>query len=145
MTEANIQDFYENRVPADPESSSNASGYGISKPIHIDEICPVSDATESAASVNAMLQCIQHFRRIETLHTGMRWFDIKRLGLEYTRVVGKDAQRYHLGVHDPRKAIQIPSEVVAAGMQPNPRMDVSVENSTEKVVPVANPGLVSPR
>ena len=45
----------------------------------------------------------------------------------------------------PRKAIQIPSEVVAAGMQPNPRMDVSVENSTEKVVPVANPGLVSPR
>ena len=145
LTEANIQDFYENRVPADPESSSNASGYGISKPIHIDEICPVSDATESAASVNAMLQCIQHFRRIETLHTGMRWFDIKRLGLEYTRVVGKDAQRYHLGVHDPRKAIQIPSEVVAAGMQPNPRMDVSVENSTEKVVPVANPGLVSPR
>ena len=114
LTIDNINAFYDAKDP----------GYGIAKTIHIDEICPESDAKVSAASVNGMLQCIQHFRRIETLHLGMRWFDIKRLGLEFSRKIGKDGED-HLSVRDPRKAIQIPSEVVAAGTQPNPRGEVA--------------------
>lgn len=97
-------------------------GHGITKEIHIDRICPESDATASLADIMPMLQCIQHLRRIETIHTGMRWFDIKRFGLEYDRLIGRNGKD-HLDIEDPRKAVQIPSEVVAAGMQPNPRAD----------------------
>ena len=50
----------------------------------------------------------------------MRWFDIKRLGLEYDRKIGKE-EVDHLGILDERKAVQIPAEIVAAGMQRNPR------------------------
>ncbi|MDE7387998.1 MAG: hypothetical protein K2M97_01955, partial [Muribaculaceae bacterium] len=141
LTEANIHDFYVTKVPEDREQTSGSdSGYGIAKQINIDVICPESDATVTAASVEGMLQCIQHFRRIETLHTGLRWFDIKRLGLEYSHKYGKDAEIYHLSVEDPRKAIQIPADVVAAGMQANPRLeDLDRVNSTEKVEMVRRP------
>lgn len=99
-------------------------GYGIAKPINIDMICPETDATASLADIMPMLQCIQHLRRIETIHTGMRWFDIKRFGIEFDRKIGKDGSD-HLAINDPRKAVQIPAEVVAAGHQPNPRPTVN--------------------
>lgn len=108
FTFENIEKFY----GEDP-------GYGICKTINIDQICPESDATASLADIMPMLQCIQHLRRLETLHTGMRWFDIKRFGLEFDRKIGKDGKD-HLAIEDPRKAVQIPAEVVAAGMQANP-------------------------
>lgn len=135
LTVDNINRFYVERVPENPDATSGSdSGYGIAKTIHIDEICPESDATVSAGEVMGMLQCIQHFRRIETMHTGLRWLDIKRYGLEYVRKVGKDAELIHLTVNDPRKAIQIPSSVVAAGMQPNPRGEnLTASDATEKV------------
>ncbi len=107
----NIRRFY---VDKDP-------GYGIAKTINIDMICP-SDQTTGSPEQTAMLQCIQHFRRIEMIHTGMRWFDIKRLGLEFDRKIGKD-EVDHLAIFDERKAVQIPAEIIAAGMQRNPRPD----------------------
>lgn len=113
FTIANIEEFY-----------GGNPGYGIVKPINIDMICPESDATASLTDIMPMLQCVQHLRRIETIHTGMRWFDIKRFGLEFDRKIGKDGQD-HLAINDPRKAIQIPAEVVAAGHQPNPRPTVT--------------------
>ncbi|MDE7350319.1 MAG: RagB/SusD family nutrient uptake outer membrane protein [Muribaculaceae bacterium] len=109
LTIDNIRSFY---VDYDP-------GYGIAKTINIDQICP-SKWSISSPEEMGMLQCIQHFRRIEMIHTGMRWFDIKRLGLEYDRKIGKD-EVDHLGIFDERKAVQIPSEIIAAGMQRNPR------------------------
>lgn len=101
-------------------------GYGICKTINIDQICPESDQTVSTESIMPLLQAIQHIRRIETIHKGFRWFDIKRYGLEFDRKIGNNnGPDYHtmdhLGVFDPRKAVQIPAEVIAAGMQPNPR------------------------
>lgn len=111
LTVDNIREFY---VEDDP-------GYGIAKTINIDQICP-SNWTVSSPDEMGVLQCIQHFRRIEMLHTGMRWFDIKRLGLEFDRLIGKDGKD-HLGIFDERKAMQIPAEIQAAGMQSNPRAD----------------------
>lgn len=109
LTLDNIRKFY---VDKDP-------GYGIAKTINIEQICP-SQWSISSPEEMGMLQCIQHFRRIEMLHTGMRWFDIKRLGLEVDRKIGKSEQD-HLGIFDQRKAVQIPAEIQAAGMQANPR------------------------
>jgi len=113
----------------------NDPGYGIAKPIHIDRICPLdnnplnpkaNEGVVAAESVMPVLQCIQHMRRIETVHKGLRWFDIKRFGIEFDRKIGNNqAPDYHtmdhLGIEDPRKAMALPAEVVAAGLQPNPR------------------------
>lgn len=136
LTIANINDFYHNSVPADRNTTSGVdNGYGMCKMINIDQICPENDGKVSAASVDGMLQCIQHFRRLETLETGLRWFDIKRYGLEYSHYQGKEKTRYHLGIEDPRKAIQIPADVVAAGFEPNYREEkISTEQNTEKLV-----------
>lgn len=109
LTIENIRGFYVDRDP----------GYGIAKTINVDQICPSQWSLSSSEEI-AMLQCIQHFRRIEMIHTGMRWFDIKRLGLEFDRKIGKD-EVDHLGIFDERKAVQIPAEIIAAGMQRNPR------------------------
>ncbi|MDE7420758.1 MAG: RagB/SusD family nutrient uptake outer membrane protein [Muribaculaceae bacterium] len=109
LTVDNIRQFYVDRDP----------GYGIAKTINIDQICP-SQWSLAPGEMTAVLQCIQHFRRIEMLHTGMRWFDIKRLGLEFDRKIGKDGLD-HLSIFDERKAVQIPASIVAAGMQQNPR------------------------
>ena len=67
------------------------------------------------------------------IHTGMRWFDIKRLGLEFDRKIGKDGLD-HLGIFDERKAVQIPAEIVAAGMQRNPR----IEDKDNKLNPASD-------
>ena len=73
-----INSFYGSRDP----------GYGIVKKIHIDEVFPSSEYS-MPAELEPLLQCVQHFRRIVTIHNGMRFFDIKRLGLEITHVIGK--------------------------------------------------------
>lgn len=119
LTIDNIRTFYIDRDP----------GYGIAKTINIDQICP-SNWSVSTPDEMGVLQCIQHFRRIEQIHTGMRWFDIKRLGLEFDRKIGKD-ETDHLGIFDPRKAMQIPAEIQAAGIQGNPR----VNDEDRKLVP----------
>lgn len=72
------------------------------------------------------LQVLLHMRRIETLHTGLRWFDIKRYGIALQRstVLSGSAIReleYTLSARDKHHAIQLPAEVIAAGLTPNPR------------------------
>ena len=102
--------------------------YGIAKPINIDIVCP-SDKYQLTAAINPYLQCVQHFRRIEFVFRGMRWFDIKRYGISYSHTIGKDAHVVTLnpniasGELDHRMALQIPNEVIAAGIEPNNRID----------------------
>lgn len=72
------------------------------------------------------LQVLLHIRRIETLHTGLRWFDIKRYGIEVERVsISINGAITPLGnvlsARDHRQAIQIPQSVIAAGLEANPR------------------------
>lgn len=110
--EANVRRFY----TQDPKSEESTLIEGIVRQFHIDEIFPCEYTL--TPDMEPILNCIQHFRRIEFVHTGLRWFDIKRYGFEFDRKYGKD-EVLHLGVFDPRKAIQIPSEVVSAGLQAN--------------------------
>lgn len=66
------------------------------------------------------IHCILHLRRVETIHEGLRWFDIKRYGIEISHnrdgltpdVLTKD---------DPRRAFQLPQDVIDAGLEANPR------------------------
>ena len=98
---------------------SRDPGYGIVKKFHIDEVCP-SDRYQLTPEIEPYLNCVQHFRRMQTAHLGQRWFDIKRYGFSITHKMGKD-DVYTLEVLDPRYAIQIPAEVIGAGLEPNAR------------------------
>lgn len=131
LTDVMIRDFY--------SSDFRASGggdflYGIVKPINIDEVCPSSEYSLTS-DLEPFLQCVQHFRRIETIHTGMRWFDIKRFGIEITHKIGKERVET-LTKLDPRKAIQIPTDVLSAGFEPNQRIPNTGISEIEYSVPI---------
>ena len=66
------------------------------------------------------VHCALHLRRLEGLHDGLRWHDIKRYGIEIEHVQGKDPARI-LVWNDDRRAIQLPQEVIMAGLTANPR------------------------
>jgi hypothetical protein len=87
---------------------------------------PVFEIDAEGSVQEAMLQCVLGLRRIETLQQGLRWFDIKRYGIEIPRRVinadGKPESAYDwLTVNDERRAVQIPDKVIDAGITPNPR------------------------
>ena len=71
--------------------------------------------------IHYVLQC----RRVLTLHEGLRWFDIKRYGIAVPRYLigtnGAFTVGEVLSKDDKRKAIQVPQDVVSAGITPNPR------------------------
>lgn len=67
-----------------------------------------------------MIQAVLHARRIDGVHEGTRWDDIKRYGIEIHHPV-LEGEDMVLTKDDPRRAIQIPESIIAAGMKPNPR------------------------
>ena len=94
---------------------------------NIDEVCP-SDKYHMTDEIEPYMQCVQHFRRIQLVHMGNRWFDIKRFGFSIKHKMGI-SDIFTLDVLDPRYAIQIPNEVIGAGLEPNPRVTNKAENS----------------
>ena len=65
------------------------------------------------------ISCVLHFRRIETMFDGLRWFDIKRYGIEIQHAIGKSSNIKTLTWNDSRRAIEIPQEVISSGIVPN--------------------------
>ncbi|MDO4211099.1 MAG: RagB/SusD family nutrient uptake outer membrane protein [Bacteroidales bacterium] len=61
------------------------------------------------------MNCINDYRRYETAFEGLRFFDLKRWGIPYTHEVGHEAEKFTLTWDDPRRAIEIPADVIAAG------------------------------
>ena len=60
----------------------------------------------------SLLQCLLNFRRIETVHQGMRWMDIRRYNIEIPRRLiganGKPSKNLDwLEKDDPRQTVQI--------------------------------------
>lgn len=76
-------------------------------------------ALEAGMQTN-LLKAVLHARRIETVHEGGRWQDIKRFGIEVTHNLYNE-ESIILKPQDLRTAIQLPSNVVAAGLDRNPR------------------------
>lgn len=72
------------------------------------------------------IHAVLNLRRVLTIHEGNRWEDIKRYGIEiYRRLVfngsGAITVLDALPKNDPRRAIQLPQEVITAGLEANPR------------------------
>ena len=78
------------------------------------------------ANVTVYMNAVNDMRRYETNWEGLRFFDLKRWGIEYSHFYGVDNIEYKLTWNDPRRAIEIPQEVMAAGLEPSrPPMDYS--------------------
>lgn len=83
------------------------------------------------------IHCVLFYRRWENIHNGMRWFDLKRYGIEYWHKIAKDST--YLKVNDQRRAIQIPKDVIDAGLQRNPRDEVfSPKFKVNEVIELGN-------
>lgn len=91
----------------------------------------ITDSTEINV-INAILQ----LRRIVTLGEGDRMQDVKRYGIViYRRTLDRGnnvlSVTDSLTVNDPRRAIQIPQDVISSGMTPNVR---SVSSQPQSVI-----------
>lgn len=76
----------------------------------------------------ALMYAVTHLRRAETIHLGLRWYDIKRFGITVERRIVKDGSTVVartipnvLTARDPRCAVQLPADVISAGLEANPR------------------------
>ena len=123
LTPDTIQRFYNSVRYSYEPSDMDPQGLRstIKKHLH-----PAFAIDAEGSTQEAMLQCVLGFRRIETLQTGLRWFDIKRYGMEIKRRVINAAgiperQTDILLRDDPRRAVQIPLKVRQAGLEPNER------------------------
>jgi hypothetical protein len=101
--------------------------YTPEKPSSKKQLNPQVEAVE-AGTQEAFIQTLLIMRRLEFMEYGYRWFDVKRYGLEiYRRVVAPSGSaadvvvKDHLKLDDQRRAVQVPQDVIAAGLTPNPR------------------------
>ena len=69
LTLDNIEAFYT------PDKS------GLVNDVHIDEMGWSQQDIQTAAQDKPLLDCLLHFRRIETIYDGLRWNDLKRYGI----------------------------------------------------------------
>lgn len=119
LTPKVIQKFYESVAYSYSDQAGIMST--VKKHLH-----PAFSIDEEGSVQETMLQCVLGFRRIETMHYGNRWWDVKRYGIEIVRrEMGADGKPSKLldvmKKDDPRRAIQIPMQVREAGMAANPR------------------------
>lgn len=118
VTRTEIENFY--TVPTlNPNSSDQEKEKAtkmlatICKPLQPRFATPLAPGTQYH-----MVQAVLHAKRILTVHEGNRWDDIKRYGIEITHEMA-DGSKDTLQAHDARKAIQIPANIITAGLEPN--------------------------
>lgn len=113
FTEAVINDFMDKLAyqPTVPTSDLQRS---VKK-----TLSPQGFTVEAGTQEN-IIQTILHMRRIETMRQGLRFQDLKRYGIKFSHNLdGEEALVFEPG--DLRGAIQLPADVVKAGLEANPR------------------------
>lgn len=79
------------------------------------------------------MNCLNDFRRFETCNEGLRFFDLKRWGMEWTHTVGNNSTEYVMSGDDPRRAIEVPWETLSAGLGTS-RPTVTATSASPKAV-----------
>ena len=87
------------------------------------------------------MNCVNYWRRFETNFTGKRFFDLKRWGMEYYHVYGNNTSTgvqndtIRMTWNDPRRALEIPQDAIAAGMEPSQPTSKTTNGSTSNIKP----------
>ncbi|MCM1502265.1 MAG: RagB/SusD family nutrient uptake outer membrane protein [Bacteroidales bacterium] len=100
--------------------------YTATAPTPKKRLSPMLVTLEEGSKKEAFTHCILYIRRVEFMQCGMRWFDVKRYGIEvYRRTISTSFAVSNvadcLTVDDERRALQLPKDVITAGLTPNPR------------------------
>ena len=80
------------------------------------------------------MNCVNYWRRYETNFTGKRFFDLKRWGMEYEHVYGNNTSTgvqndtLRMVWNDPRRALEIPQDAIAAGMEPSQPASLNIDS-----------------
>ena len=87
---------------------------------------PVYAIDAEGSDQESLLQCILHLKRILTVHEGFRMQDVKRYGIEIYRRQTNTSFTISdvtdtMTADDPRRAIQLPKDVISAGLEGNDR------------------------
>lgn len=81
----------------------------------------ILDQRYGSSDAENIMQFILDERRKEFIHEGLRWFDIKRFGLEVEHTMA-DQSTISLDANDDRKVLQIPQAAIdVGGLEPNDR------------------------
>lgn len=113
LTEESLNTFFKN-VTAVPDTIKSDAQRGVKKPLH-----PQGFTVTEGTQTN-LLYCILQMRRIETWQQGIRFVDIKRYGISFSHNLDGEATLI-FKPGDLRGAIQLPSDVIEAGLAANPR------------------------
>ncbi|MDO4163627.1 MAG: RagB/SusD family nutrient uptake outer membrane protein [Bacteroides sp.] len=113
LTLSDVNTFY-NQLAYQPVTLNDDSERSVKKTLN-PEGFTVNEGTEEN-----LIQLILQLRRLETLQEGLRWQDLKRYGIEFSHNRAGELADV-LTKDDPRRAIQLPPDVINAGMEPNPR------------------------
>ncbi len=118
MTEASINAFIDG-LEYEPAVIETAKQRSIKKKLN-----PQGFSIESGTQEN-VIEFILHMRRLETLFQGLRIQDLKRYGIEFCHPVDGEKNVPVFKAGDLRGAIQLPSDVISAGLPANPREESS--------------------
>lgn len=115
LTDETIRSFY--------TADNSSAAYKLLDYSHVPDMIPGYQIY--SGDMEAYMNCCMHFRRLETIHTGMRFFDLKRLGIEYSHEIGKasglmEPERVEfLSWNDTRRALEVPQESIVMGLEPS--------------------------
>lgn len=113
MTEESINSFY-NGLEYEPVRITSNAVRSVRKKLN------PQGFTVAAGSQENIIELILQMRRIETCFEGLRFQDLKRYGIEYEHIIdGESPVTFKAG--DLRGAIQLPNDVLEAGLPANPR------------------------
>lgn len=98
----------------------------------------VSSSYVIPAEAVPYMNFLNDFRRYENSFEGLRFFDLKRWGIEYTHVQGLESTPYSIKANDPRLAIEVPWETRSEGM-PSSR---PTETPLTKTMTMPNPSML---
>lgn len=131
LTVENITEFYKGIEYYEPKAATPK------KHLH-----PKFTIDAEGSDQESVLQCILHLRRILTLHEGFRMQDIKRYGITiYRRQMNSNYDITNvtdtMEPGDKRLAIQLPQDVITAGLPGNERIPLKSAESLAVEMPIA--------
>ena len=136
FTETSVNTFMDNikYAAVHPMSEFEMS---IKKKLH-----PQGFTVEAGTQEN-LIQLILYMRRVNNMFQGLRFMDLKRYGIEYEHYLeNEDPLTFTAG--DLRGAIQLPADVIAAGLQANPRTTEELQNNSGQAEKITDADLNKP-
>lgn len=118
MTEASLNEFMD-ELEYSPEQIESWNEITIRKSLH------PRGFTLAKGTQENIINLILHMRRLESMYQGLRFIDIKRYGIPYSHIVRGSEQLVFNSEKDNftdlRGAVQLPADVIKAGLEANPR------------------------